>query len=72
MITNNREELWNRVNAAKEYVFGEKFRQFKTSSELSNNLLLSDKVLDQFSLGNFPDSIRKPNSHLSLLAMVIC
>lgn len=35
-------------------------------------ILLSDNLLDQYSLGNVPKERIKPNSHLSLLAMVDC
>jgi len=35
-------------------------------------ILLSDNLLDQYSLGSVPKDKRKPNSHLSLLAMVDC
>lgn len=37
-------------------------------------ILLSDRILDQFSLGSKPDPGEgsRPNSHLSLMAMVDC
>ncbi|KAK9471373.1 uncharacterized protein V1510DRAFT_368180 [Dipodascopsis tothii] len=57
-------ELRTRIYAAKEAVF--------SSLSKEQSLLLSDNLLDQFSLSNVPAEARTPNSHLSLLAMVDC
>ncbi|CAG8682126.1 147_t:CDS:2, partial [Acaulospora morrowiae] len=51
---------------AGEYVFG------KFTDSPREPILLSDSLLDEFSLSSVPKSLRKPNSHLSLLAMVDC
>jgi prephenate dehydrogenase (NADP+) len=63
ILANNREEFTNRIRTAGQYVFG---------SQKTHELLLRDEVLDQFSLSGVPKAERKPNSHLSLLAMVDC
>ena len=49
---------------AGDFVFGNRGNREQT--------LLSDYLLDQYSLGSVPKDKRKPNSHLSLLAMVDC
>ncbi|KAI8812510.1 hypothetical protein BJ742DRAFT_21072 [Cladochytrium replicatum] len=64
MIQEKAEEFTERIMKAKEYVFG--------SSTDREPILLSDSLLDQFSLSAIPREKRKPNSHLSLLAMVDC
>lgn len=71
MIEGKRDELRTRVLNARQAVF--------YSSETPSNrtpILLSDKILDQFSLGPQPNSSTAGstprNSHLSLLAMVDC
>ncbi|KAK9765422.1 prephenate dehydrogenase (NADP(+)) [Basidiobolus ranarum] len=58
------EEFTNRVKKAGEYVFGK--------ADSSKRILLSDDILDRFSLSSVPKEKRKPNSHLSLLAIVDC
>lgn len=65
MIQERRDELSHRVKTASEFVFGGEYKE-------RNPILLSDSLLDQFSLSAIPVSDRKPNSHLSLLAMVDC
>jgi prephenate dehydrogenase (NADP+) len=62
MLGGHREELERRVKSAREAVF---------SSQRTEQLLLRDEVLDRFSLGKVPKE-KKPNNHLSLLAMVDC
>jgi len=62
MLARSEQAFTARVRAAGTYVFGERKRQ----------LLLRDDVLDRFSLSNVPREARRPNSHLSLLAMVDC
>ena len=62
MLAGHREELRERIYAAKEAVFSE---------EQTRELLLTDEVLDRFSLGKPPEK-RLKNNHLSLLAMVDC
>ncbi|RUS28262.1 hypothetical protein BC938DRAFT_482089 [Jimgerdemannia flammicorona] len=60
MITENEEEL---VRRAGEFVFGK-------ANAHHESILLSDSLLDEYSLSNVPKDQSKPNSHLSLLAMV--
>lgn len=65
MLGHQREELTERIHAARKAVFGQR----KSEDEL----LLQDELLDRFSLGEKPaDSQRVRNNHLSLLAMVDC
>lgn len=64
MISGDREELKRRVKAAGASVFKE--------GTTSQDLLLKDEVLDQFSLSNRSREKAPRNSHLSLLAMVDC
>lgn len=52
-----------RIKAAGDFVFG---------GQRDHDLLLQDDILEQFSLSGVPKAERKPNSHLSLLAMVDC
>lgn len=61
MIQGRKEELSKRLHDAKDYVF-------KHISD--HDLLLSDDLLQKFSLSKVPPGGRQPNSHLSLLAMV--
>jgi prephenate dehydrogenase (NADP+) len=63
MITEASEEFTRRIRAAAQFVFGDNQQQ---------PILLSDSWLDQYSLSSVPPSARKPNSHLSLLAIVDC
>jgi prephenate dehydrogenase (NADP+) len=63
MITENEKEFRKRIYRAREYVFGNFERE---------PILLDDSVLEQFSLSAIPKNERKPNSHLSLLAIVDC
>ncbi|KAI9700762.1 MAG: prephenate dehydrogenase (NADP(+)) [Candelina mexicana] len=62
MIHGKREEFEQRVKKAGAEVF---------KPGRGEELLLHDDVLNQFSLGELPKE-RRPNSHLSLLAMVDC
>ncbi|KAJ3157297.1 prephenate dehydrogenase (NADP(+)) [Geranomyces variabilis] len=62
MIREEEAEFRARIAAATEFVFGSR----------SGNLLLSDNVMDQFALSAIPRNQQKPNSHLSLLAVVDC
>jgi prephenate dehydrogenase (NADP+) len=63
MLGGHREELEKRVKTAGAAVFSNHAR--------SQGLLLQDDVLDRFSLSRAPQE-RKPNNHLSLLAIVDC
>ncbi|KAF8539722.1 hypothetical protein BDD12DRAFT_836626 [Trichophaea hybrida] len=63
ILQGKREEFTARIKTAGDFVF---------SGQRDHDLLLKDEVLDQFSLSGIPKSERKPNSHLSLLAMVDC
>lgn len=67
MIEGQKEEFTARIRAAGEYVFGKEGER-----EKRGELLLRDEILGQFSLSGVPPKERKPNSHLSLLAMVDC
>ncbi|KAK3379755.1 hypothetical protein B0T24DRAFT_521516 [Lasiosphaeria ovina] len=67
MLEGRRDELRDRVYAAKEKVFGA-----EGNPKWAAQPLLRDDVLDRFSLGKRPDSPPLPNNHLSLLAMVDC
>ena len=64
MLGGHREEFEKRIKTAGEAVFGRE-------GDSHRELLLSDDVLDRFSLGNVPKK-RARNNHLSLLAMVDC
>ncbi|KAL8868995.1 MAG: hypothetical protein Q9174_004607 [Haloplaca sp. 1 TL-2023] len=64
MLGGHRDELEKRIKSAGEAVF-------TTAGRKGEPLLLSDEVLDRFSLGKVPKE-RTPNNHLSLLAMVDC
>jgi len=63
ILQGKREEFAARIKAAGDFVFG---------GQRDHDLLLRDEILDQFSLSGIPKAERKPNSHLSLLAMVDC
>ncbi|CAB4396908.1 unnamed protein product [Rhizophagus irregularis] len=65
MIQEKEIEFRTRVKKAGKFVFGK-------SSESREPILLSDTLLDKFSLSIVPKEKRKPNSHLSLLAMTDC
>lgn len=62
ILEGKRTEFETRIRAAGEFVFGKQ----------TDELLLRDEILDQFSLSGVPKAERKPNSHLSLLGMVDC
>lgn len=64
MLGGHKTELERRIKTAGEAVF-------TAAGRRGGPLLLSDEVLDRFSLGNAPKE-RTPNNHLSLLAMVDC
>ncbi|KAJ4305413.1 prephenate dehydrogenase (NADP(+)) [Kalmusia sp. IMI 367209] len=64
MLGGHREELRNRIMAAREAVF-------HTSTPNKQEVLLREDVLNQFTLGELPEK-RLKNNHLSLLAMVDC
>ncbi|KAL8766644.1 MAG: hypothetical protein Q9209_006627 [Squamulea sp. 1 TL-2023] len=64
MLGGHKQELEHRVKTAGKFVFSAAGRD-------GEPLLLSDEVLDRFSLGKVPKE-RTPNNHLSLLAMVDC
>ena len=61
MIQERHQEFRKRIYDAKSFVFG--------STSATRRILLSDAILDEFSLGTVPETKRVPNSHLSLLAM---
>jgi prephenate dehydrogenase (NADP+) len=63
ILQGERDEFTRRIKSAGEFVF---------KGQEGKELLLRDDVLEQFSLSGIPPSERKPNSHLSLLAMVDC
>lgn len=63
MITERVDEFTERIIQAGKFVFGDRQQE---------PILLSDSWLDEYSLSSVPLSKRKPNSHLSLLAIVDC
>ncbi|KAJ3281629.1 prephenate dehydrogenase (NADP(+)) [Borealophlyctis nickersoniae] len=63
MIQEKEKEFRERIKAAADFVFGGAKRE---------PILLSDSLLDKYSLSSIPREERKPNSHLSLLAVVDC
>ncbi|KAL8785287.1 MAG: hypothetical protein Q9195_008706 [Heterodermia aff. obscurata] len=63
MLSGERDKLEKRIKAAASTVFAPRERE--------KELLLSDEVLDRFSLGK-PPKVKKRNNHLALLAMVDC
>ncbi|KZP01846.1 Prephenate dehydrogenase [Calocera viscosa TUFC12733] len=67
MITGDEAGLKKRVYDAREIVFS-------SSAQQRPPILLSEEMLDRFSLGSRPQTPIRPraNSHLSLLAMVDC
>ncbi|SAM04459.1 hypothetical protein [Absidia glauca] len=65
MIQEKEAEFRARIQAANAYVFGGLQKDHVP-------ILLSDEILDEFSLSKMPKAKREPNSHLSLLAMVDC
>ncbi|KAJ9621229.1 prephenate dehydrogenase (NADP(+)) [Taxawa tesnikishii (nom. ined.)] len=67
MLGGHREELRQRIEAARKAVFGHMEKKGADEHEL----LLDDELLDRFSLGEKPAE-RVKNNHLSLLAMVDC
>lgn len=70
MLDGDRDALRRRLYRAREAVFGYAADQ-KTGS--THSILLSEDILDKFSLGKLDDTaVPKANSHLSLLAMVDC
>lgn len=64
MLGGHRQELAERIYAARSAVFGAK-------KDVKRELLLQDDLLDRFSLGEKPPQ-RVKNNHLSLLAIVDC
>lgn len=68
MQRGQREEFSARIKAAGAKVFG---TDGESDTAPPRELLLDDKVLDRFSLGEIPPE-RVKNSHLALLAMVDC
>lgn len=75
MVEGRGEELEDRIWGAREEVFGwRRGEEAGEGDEARAPILLSEDVLDQFSLGKATEaqSRESPNSHLSLLAMVDC
>lgn len=66
VLEGKRSEFTQRIKRAGDYVFG------GAGHHRRADLLLRDDLLEQFSLSGVPRAERKPNSHLSLLAMVDC
>jgi len=62
MIQERKEEFVNRVRTAQRNVF----------SQAKQPVLLSDDILAMFGLSIIPKDRRRPNSHLSLMAMADC
>lgn len=77
MLERRETDLADRVWAAREGVFGWKRDQEGDADQTDHDrapILLSEDLLDQFSLGKRDEAGggASPNSHLSLLAMVDC
>lgn len=72
MVMGQEDEFRRRVYAARDWVFGPGFGS-TDSSEHPAPILLSDKALDRFAVGN-PDTSEPPppNSQLAILAMADC
>ncbi|KAJ9088379.1 prephenate dehydrogenase (NADP(+)) [Entomophthora muscae] len=68
MIQEKEDQLRDRLTKAGKFVFGDRFMSLTPPDDM----LLSNDILDTFSLNNIPEAIRRPNSHLSLLAIVDC
>ncbi|KAJ3016527.1 prephenate dehydrogenase (NADP(+)) [Thoreauomyces humboldtii] len=66
MIREEEEAFRDRIGKASSFVFG------SSDTIDPTKLLLSDDVMDQFKLSAIPAEKQKPNSHLSLLAVVDC
>ncbi|KAI8821652.1 uncharacterized protein EV422DRAFT_526472 [Fimicolochytrium jonesii] len=69
MIQEDDQAFRNRIAAASEFVFG---KSATTTTKGQSSMLLSDDVMDKFALSAIPRHDWKPNSHLSLLAVVDC
>lgn len=68
MLSGDTDGLRSRIYSAREKVF-----PYDQGAKATPPILLSEDLLDQFSLGKNTDGSRgTPNSHLSLLAMVDC
>lgn len=67
MVQEREQEFRERVYAARTAIFGD-----PSANGSNQSVLLSDEWLDEFSMGSVPSTARKPNSHLSLLAMADC
>ncbi|CAA19302.1 prephenate dehydrogenase Tyr1 [Schizosaccharomyces pombe] len=63
-ISGKAKEYEDRIRNAGKFVFGENM------DRNSSGLLLSDELLDQYSISNIPKDESKRNSHLSILAIV--
>lgn len=74
MVEGKEAELSDRVWSARRHVFGWDKGQEASEGQGRAPILLSEDVLDQFSLGSATSTKGEmaPNSHLSLLAMVDC
>ena len=79
MVEGRETELSERVWGARKTVFGWEKDEEGGERDQRAPILLSEDLLDQFSLGQKPSSSNdenrerdSPNSHLSLLAMVDC
>ena len=72
MLEGRTAELSARVWKARQGVFGWKEDEEGGQQEGRAPILLSEDILDQFSLGQAEGSRESPNSHLSLMAMVDC
>lgn len=62
MIQSRKQDLYDRINKAKKFVFGHLSKD--------HQLLLDDNLLEQYSLSNSPPGDGQPNSQLSLLSIV--
>lgn len=72
MVEGREAELSERVWASRRDVFGWDRDEDGGEKDSRAPILLSEDLLDQFSLGQKTEGKGSPNSHLSLLAMVDC
>ncbi|KAM0786591.1 hypothetical protein ACM66B_002046 [Microbotryomycetes sp. NB124-2] len=75
IVTQQDEAFRQRVYAARDWVFGAGFGSVSDGADSAEHpapILLSDKALDKFAVGNPTSEPPLPNSQLSILAMVDC
>eukprot|EP01134_Creolimax_fragrantissima_P000241 CFRG0241T1 len=71
MITENEKAFSDRIHKAGEAVFTN-LSESACANRKESVVLLSDELLGEYALGAVPQDQRRPNSHLSIMAMVDC